>query len=508
MSDARAIKIAVTAMGGQGGGVLAGWLGKLGEDNGYIAQTTSVPGVAQRTGATIYYVELFPQVPAQAAGKDPVLALMPVPGDVDLVVAAELVEAGRAISRGFVSSQTTLIASSHRDYAIAEKIGMGDGRLDVESILTAARKTSKTVIEADMAHAAADAGAVISAVMFGAVAGSGALPFERSKFEEQITKMGRAVESNMRGFSHGFEIATRQAPPAEDAAEPQKNQNRPSTAVAPLLVRMTSEFPAVAHFFIHEGLKRVVDFQDVAYANAYLDRLQAVHAKDEEAGGDKRNWALTQSVAKYLALWMSYDDAARVADLKIRATRFDRFRDDVRAPDEQIVNVFEYMHPRVEEVCDILPAALSKLILANATLRKALLFILGEGKRVPTTKVRGFFQLYGLSLLRSIRRHSYRFPIEQKRIDDWLARIAAFAPDNYRLAVEVAQLQRLIKGYGDTHERGLRNFNTIMKRLPEIERAEDAAVTLASLRDAALADEDGRALDVALKQINDVAAAA
>ena len=48
------IKIAVLAMGGEGGGVLADWIVDLGEANGYIAQTTSVPGVAQRTGATIY----------------------------------------------------------------------------------------------------------------------------------------------------------------------------------------------------------------------------------------------------------------------------------------------------------------------------------------------------------------------------------------------------------------------------------------------------------------------
>ncbi|MDE9567170.1 hypothetical protein KKI93_25115, partial [Xenorhabdus bovienii] len=51
------IKIAILAMGGEGGGVLADWIVNLGEKNGYFAQTTSVPGVAQRTGATIYYVE-------------------------------------------------------------------------------------------------------------------------------------------------------------------------------------------------------------------------------------------------------------------------------------------------------------------------------------------------------------------------------------------------------------------------------------------------------------------
>ena len=78
------ITLAIMAMGGEGGGVLADWLVDLAEHNGYLAQTTSVPGVAQRTGATIYYLEMFPlaQLPE---GRQPVMALSPFPGAVDMV---------------------------------------------------------------------------------------------------------------------------------------------------------------------------------------------------------------------------------------------------------------------------------------------------------------------------------------------------------------------------------------------------------------------------------------
>ncbi|MEX0589461.1 MAG: hypothetical protein WD207_00085, partial [Xanthobacteraceae bacterium] len=108
----RPISIAVLAIGGEGGGVLADWIAVLAEHSGYRAQATSVPGVAQRTGATIYYLELFPIAAAKAAGRDPVLALMPVPGDVDIVIASELMEAARAVERGLVTpDRTTLIAS-------------------------------------------------------------------------------------------------------------------------------------------------------------------------------------------------------------------------------------------------------------------------------------------------------------------------------------------------------------------------------------------------------------
>ena len=133
---AQVIKIAILAMGGEGGGVLADWIVDLGENNGYIAQTTSVPGVAQRTGATIYYVELYPQAQAEADGASPVLALMPLPGDVDVVLASELMEAGRAVQRGLVTpDRTSLIASTHRVYSIAEKSALGDGRVDSGQLL-------------------------------------------------------------------------------------------------------------------------------------------------------------------------------------------------------------------------------------------------------------------------------------------------------------------------------------------------------------------------------------
>ena len=135
LSQARPITIAVLAMGGQGGGVLVDWIVALAEHRGWFAQSTSVPGVAQRTGATIYYIEMI----APDAGKPeryPVLSLMPAPGKVDIVIGAELMEAGRAILRGLVSpDRTLLIGSSHRSLAVVEKSAPGDGTADASHCL-------------------------------------------------------------------------------------------------------------------------------------------------------------------------------------------------------------------------------------------------------------------------------------------------------------------------------------------------------------------------------------
>ena len=124
----RPLKFAILAMGGEGGGVLADWIVQTAERQGFHAQSTSVPGVAQRTGATIYYVEILPVI--RGTGEKPILALMPTPGDVDVVIASELMEAARAVQRGLVTpDRTLLIASSHRVYALQEKMAMGLRRM-------------------------------------------------------------------------------------------------------------------------------------------------------------------------------------------------------------------------------------------------------------------------------------------------------------------------------------------------------------------------------------------
>ena len=111
-------------------------------------------------------------------GRRPVMALMPSPGDVDVVVASELVEAGRAMQRGLVTpDRTTLIASTHRAYTVSEKSNLTDGRVDSSAIIDEARRQARRFIAFDMAELAEQRSAVISSVILGALAGAAGLPF-------------------------------------------------------------------------------------------------------------------------------------------------------------------------------------------------------------------------------------------------------------------------------------------------------------------------------------------
>jgi indolepyruvate ferredoxin oxidoreductase beta subunit len=484
------IKIAILAMGGEGGGVLADWIVDLGEHNGYFAQATSVPGVAQRTGATIYYVELFPREQADAL---PILALMPLAGDVDVVLASELMEAGRAVQRGFVTRErTTLIASTHRVYSIAEKTAMGDGRVDSEVLLAAAKRAAKSFIHFDMAEAAESGGSVISAVLFGALAGSGVLPFSRKQFEKTIERGGVGVKPSLRVFDLAFTRSTSGEDAKQSVEQVETALNARNESVRRLLTRITTEFPEYAQTVIVEGVRRLLDYQDCAYAELYLERLSTV--RTASMAGDSE---LIREVGRHLALWMSYEDTIRVADLKTRAARFERVRTEVRATDDQLVGVSEFIHPRIEEICETLPVSLGRWLSKPNWAHRIVKRYTQDGRTIRTSSLRGFTLLYAVARLRVIRRRTLRYELENARIERWIDQIISSARHNPALAVEVVQCQRLVKGYGDTHARGLRNYETLMATVVR-KGAHLAPATLRELRDAALGDEYGNKLREAM----------
>jgi indolepyruvate ferredoxin oxidoreductase beta subunit len=492
MSGERAITIVILAMGGEGGGVLADWLVDLAEQNGYFAQTTSVPGVAQRTGATVYYLEMIAEslVPA---GRYPVMALSPVPGEVDIVIASELMEAGRALQRGLVTTErTTFIASSHRVFSMTERTAMGDGRVSSEKLLEGGRAAAKHFICADFARLAEAAASLISPALYGALAASGRLPFTRAQFEATIERGGVGVKSSLKAFAAGFEHATRS--PSPDGIAP---HTVPMPSVGPRLAslarRIEDQFPVSCHATLMAGILRLADYQDVDYAATYLDRLMPLQGclPPDSTMAD----GLLEDTARHLALWMSYEDTVRVADLKTRRSRFQRVGDEVRLSKAQHLGINEFLHPRVDEIADTLPAALGRWLLATSWARSGVEFFTRKGRVVQTSSISGFLLLYAVAAMRGWRRTSLRFEIEQARIDDWLAAISRLAPAQPALALEVARLQRLIKGYGDTHARGWRSFQRVMSVLPRLQALPQGAQQLRTLGAAALADDMGESLE-------------
>jgi len=498
----RPITLTIAALGGQGGGVVTDWLVLAARRAGCFVQATSVPGVAQRTGATIYYMEFFPRVDAPE-GREPIMALMPNPGDVDIVVASEWMEAGRAINRGLVTKdRTTLIASTHRDYTIGEKIALGEGRADSRELFEIASANAAKLIGFDMVKVADAAGGRISAVILGSIAGAAVLPWDIEDFHHAIKESGVGVEASLAAFEAGRLAAiAAAAKPLTAAAWPDHHGTIDSSdytlaaVPAPLRTRIENRFPAAQHELLGMAAARLCDYQDQAYAALFLDRIERIAALSGHS-----NDALTAAVARSLALWMSFEDVMRVAQIKTRRGRAMRIRREVNAGPGELVEVREFVKPRVEEICGTLPAGVGRRLLASPRAHRTL-SRLTAGRRISTSSIGGFALLRSLAGFRRFRRSSLRYQIENDRIEGWLGQIAEIAPKDLGLAVELAECQTLVKGYGDTHERGWTNFRQISSLAPNLIGDPAGAARLRALREAALADDNGVQLERAISHL-------
>ncbi|NNU45390.1 indolepyruvate oxidoreductase subunit beta family protein [Ramlibacter montanisoli] len=490
------ISLLICALGGEGGGVLTEWLVETARHAGYPAQATSIPGVAQRTGATTYYIEVFPVAIKDLGGKRPVFSLNPVPGALDAMVSSELLETARQVGNGMSSPERTLvITSSARTLTTQERMQLGDGRTDAADLLKLVRQFSRAHQVFDMAAIAKEAGTVVSAVMLGAIAGSGLFPFPREDYEAVVKAGGKGAEASLRGFAKAFDIVAQGKVQADFVALILAPTPAPQVPVA-------TAFPQPVRQMFSLGHARLLEYQGQAYADLYVERLQSVLAAEREADPQgANNFATTAEMARWLALWMAFDDIVRVADLKSRASRWTRVQGEVKAGDDDLLKVWDHFKPGIPEFAALLPAALARRLLAWDRRRSA------RGRqpwamplKIGTHSVFGMLALRGLASLKWLRPRGSRFVLEQRMIAQWLQGVLEGTRRDWQLGHEIALCGRLIKGYGSTNERGKENLLHVLEHLARGSIAAEAAAAVRTAREAALADDAGKALDAALVQ--------
>ena len=496
----RPVTLLIAALGGEGGGVLSDWIVQAANAQGFPVQSTSIPGVAQRTGATTYYLEIMPVTRRELSGRQPILALAPGIGDVDIVVASELLEAGRTIVNGFVTAdRTVVIASTHRNYAIAEKIAMGDGRYDSGGLMQAIERHARERLLFDMAAVAKTSGAMINAVMLGAVAASGRLPLPMKAFEAAIRAEGKGVEANLRGFRAGLAAARQTSAPRTEEC---RSRDADGSGILDLEPELVAVLPESAQPIVTQGVHRLTAFQDGDYARLYVARLASIAEADRRANAGGR---LLCEVARHLAVRMSYEDVIRVAQAKIAPERFTRIAEEVGAGQNDPFTVVDFLKPGVEEICQIMPPRLAERILAFAG-RHQKLRRFHWGMEIESTSITGFLRFWLLAKLRPWRPRTFRYVEEQREIERWLALIVEAARLSPDLAIEIAECARLIKGYGDTWHRGMSSYRTIETQVIRPVLAGQlvsgrGADAIASARTAALLDPEGDGLGKCIAEI-------
>jgi indolepyruvate ferredoxin oxidoreductase, beta subunit len=502
MEQSRPLTLLICALGGEGGGVLTEWLVATARQAGYACQSTSIPGVAQRTGATTYYVEVFPVPLAQLQGRRPVFSLNPVPGALDAMVSSELLETTRQIAGGMSSPERTLvITSSSRALTTQERMQLADGRSDSADLLKIVQAFSREHHVFDMGALAQQAGTVVSAVMLGALAGSRLFPFQRADYETVIRAGGgKSAQASLRGFERGYDRVTQGGHPRLDPGSIDANQ-QPELRVQPAMTT-ANDFPPQVRDMVALGHARMLEYQGPAYAQLYLKRLRDVLAAECEADPQAAHgFATTREMARWLALWMAFDDIVRVADLKSRGARWQRVKSEVKAGEHDLLRVYDHFKPGAAEFAALLPKPLAERVL-HWDRRRVL-----KGKspwglplKIATHSIGGMVALRALASLKWLRVRASRYANEQAMIGRWLAGVVEGSRRDWQLGHEIAKCGRLIKGYGATNERGKENLLHVLDHLAHAPSASGAAQAIAAAREAALADDAGRALDAALVQ--------
>lgn len=479
MSQADAtINMVIAALGGEGGGVLTNWLISAAERSGWWCQSTSLAGVAQRTGATIYYLEFMPRTDGKPT---PVMSLFPAQGDIDIAVASEIAEAGRMISRGFISpDKSVLIASDHRVFGITEKSATGDGSVDRELILQMGERYARAFVHFDMSEIVQRHGTVISAALLGAIAGSGALPFDSNCFRELISQGGGAA-ANLAAFDESYQRAA-----SGGVGEHVPAKVAPFTLPAvsnPLGARWLpriANLPEALHEMAYYSVNRLIDYQDEAYAEEWLARLSAVINRDLV----RESYAFSSEVGRHLALWMAFEDISRVAQLKVRPDRESLIRSEVKAAFDQPMTLAEFFHPRVEEIAAMLPRRWGAALLKSGMARRWCGRLLGP-RTLRTDRISMQLLLRCLAGLRRFRRSTLGYAHERHMIDRWYN--AVLSAEGHDRAMAIATLGGMVKGYGETRHRTTSRLMQILDYLAQTPDTD--AHTITSLRNAAMEPE-------------------
>lgn len=497
-SHTQPVSLLICALGGEGGGVLTQWLIEVARSAGYAAQSTSIPGVAQRTGATTYFIEVYPLPIAELGARKPVFSLNPIPGALDAVISSELLETARCASNGLPSPERTLIISSNsRTLTTTERTAIGDGRLDQTALLQIVQSACRAHHVFDMQALARQHGTIVSAVMLGAVAASGLFPFPKDAYLKIVRQGGRGADASLAGFEAAWQMMQQVSAPLQQVQQLMTDIAAASTASSKF-----EDFPSEVQTMLKLAHARVSEYQNAAYGDVYLTRLaQVLKAEQQTDPQASHAYAVTNEMARWLGLWMAFDDIIRVAELKSRASRSDRVRQESKAQAADLLKVFDHFKPGMPEFAALLPTSLAKHLLAwdrKRVQRGAEPF--AWPLKLGTHTVLGMLALRTLAALKHVRKFGSRFAEEQTLILKWLDAVVQGLQQDWQLGHELALCGRLIKGYGTTNLRGKENLLHVIDHLapPSFGNAADRAAAIRQARDAALQDEAGSALDQTL----------
>jgi hypothetical protein len=246
--------------------------------------------------------------------------------------------------------------------------------------------------------------------------------------------------------------------------------------------------PEDAAPIVSEGIHLLMDYQGASYARFYVDRLKRfIGRRDVDA-------ALLCDIARLMANRMAYEDAIRIAQLKLAELADSNGR--VQSRD---VKKF-----RFDELVDALPAVVAEPVLM-------VLDRLGWTRRrvsIPfsTASNWGVRRLKVEAWLRRWRMFSIRYGQERAWVERWLHMINRSLAKQPQAVGAIVETATMVQGFGDPYRQGLADWHAIIDGLAKptfdgVLPLSDLAGAIAEARAAAMPDPRQAALKRAIAQI-------
>ncbi len=459
----RAKRMLIGTVGGQGGGVLSDWLAHGLLNAGWQASSIGLLGLSQRAGTVTYYCEASPK-----DERSRIPSVFAVPGDVDLILGQELLELARLVFGGFAAPHCAIVGNSARYLTTMEKMPAEGGVYDSQIIARAIEALApgrhyvfdaqRLVMERGLPALASNA------ILLGAAVASPALGLPREPFHAAIRASQISVKANVAAFDIGYERVRDGSLPRlmidgcrtddwEEIAR-QRESRLPGFTERDAYTRVmdtaSREFPGAVLAILAEALYRLIDYQDVEYAQEYLTRV----------GSAKREGQAERSLAAYsrnLAVWLTYEDAPRVAQLKTRRERFERIAKDFGIRKQRYV-VTDYLVPDVEQILELLPAGAAAALARLGHVLTPRFDTLKFPLRIKTSAVPGYWVMRSIATLRRARRRSSRHFTELAMIRRWEEAIRKWRARSAALGFLAADAARVVKGYGRVRRQALEDL--------------------------------------------------
>jgi len=432
------MKILIPSVGGMGVGVLVEWLSVAAILEGLKPSVLNLPGVSQRTGRTLSYIEI------RENDDNKPFSPFPEKGGLDIIISQDFLELIRILKEGYGGRGCNIIGTTYRYYTTHEKLSLKRDFYTYEYFKGVIVENSKEHIVVDIHKMGIQD--FRNAHLLGILCYSGYLPsIRRESYERAIRHVGIDVEGNLRDFGVGYELLNGDRGITDGKMIESELDSLAEGFIKESIKRLESVYGNRLKEILIEAVRQLTGYQDTKYSEFYIRRVLDLNLYIRETVGETNEYnELMEEFAKVLVVRMMYEDVIRVAERKVSEERFKRIERLYRINKNEVFWVKDFFRPDLDELYGILPYSIGKMIDRILSRHK-----FSWKTTINTTHIFGFLMLKSMSKIRFLRKWSFRYRKENNLIENYIDHVKQCLKQGLDSAILAAKGGTIVRGYGE-----------------------------------------------------------